>query len=91
MKVGAPKNLKLEDWIKDKTPVWNAIVKKHNLAAIDVQTLALWPYGDYQLRPQWDVSSSMAKARRLGFDGAVNSFQMFRDQFSHYRAHRVIA
>ena len=91
MKVGEPKGLRLEDWIKDKSAVWNTIVQKHRLAPSEVQSLALWPYGDYQLRPQWDVSSSMAKARRLGFDGAVNSFQMFRDQFSHYRAHRVIA
>ena len=91
MKVGEPKGLRLEDWIKDKGTVWNTIVQKYRLAPSDVQSLALWPYGDYQLRPQWDVSSSMEKARRLGFNDAVNSFQMFRGQFNHYRAHRVIA
>ena len=91
MKAGTPRNLKLEEWIKDKSPVWDAVIAKHGLARTNVQELALWPYGDYQLRPQWDVSSSMEKARKLGFNDAVNTFQMFRDQFDNYRSRRVIA
>ena len=91
MKVGTPRNLNLEEWIKDKSPLWDAIIAKHGLARTNVQELALWPYGDYQLRPQWDVSSSMEKARKLGFNDAVNSYAMFRDQFDNYRNHRVIA
>jgi nucleoside-diphosphate-sugar epimerase len=90
MKVGAPRGLKLEDWIKDKAPVWDAIVARHGLAKTRVHDLALWPYGDYQLRPQWDVSSSMEKARRLGFTQTLNSHAMFRAQFDNYRAHKVI-
>ncbi len=91
VKAGTPRNLKLEDWIKDKSPLWDAAIAKHGLAHTHVQELALWPYGDYQLRPQWDVSSSMEKARQLGFNDAVNSYAMFREQFDNYRAHKVIA
>ncbi len=90
MQCGTSLNIRLEDWIKDKSPVWNAIVKKHNLRGTDVQQLALWPYGDYQLRPQWDVTSSMEKACKLGFADAVNSREMFRQQFENYRAQRII-
>ena len=90
MQPGTPQNIRLEDWIKDKAPVWNAIVKKHQLRVTDVQQLALWSYGDYQLRPQWNVTSSMEKARQLGFDDAVNSRDMFRRQFENYRAQRII-
>ncbi len=90
MTVGTPQNIKLEHWIKDKSPVWAAVVKKHRLRATDVQQLALWPYGDYQLRPQWDVTSSMEKARTLGFTDAVDSYRMFRGQFDHYRAEKII-
>ena len=89
MKAGAPRNLKLEEWIKDKSPVWDAVIAKHGLARTNVQELALWPYGDYQLRPQWDVSSSMEKARNLGFNDAVNSYAMFREQFDNYRHHKI--
>ena len=90
MMAGTPQNIRLEHWIKDKTPVWNRIVNKHHLRATEVQQLALWPYGDYQLRPQWDVASSMEKARKLGFNDAVDSFQMFRRQFENYRAEKII-
>ena len=90
MKAGTPQNIRLEHWIKDKGSVWEAVIKKHKLRATDVHQLALWPYGDYQLRPQWDVTSSMAKARALGFNDAVDSYQMFRRQFNHYRAEKII-
>ena len=90
MKVGTPQNVRLEQWIRDKTPVWAELVRRHRLRATDVQQLALWPYGDYQLRPQWDVASSMAKARSLGFDDAVDSLRMFRRQFENYRAENII-
>ncbi len=90
MKVGTPQNIKLEHWITDKSKVWAAVVKKHALRATDVQQLALWPYGDYQLRPQWDVTSSMEKARKLGFNDAVDSYQMFRRQFEHYREEKIL-
>ncbi len=85
MKPGTPQNIRLEHWIRDKAPVWNAVIKKHHLRATDVHQLALWPYGDYQLRPQWDVTSSMEKARGLGFHDAVDTYRMFRSQFENYR------
>ena len=90
MKSGVPQNIKLEQWIKDKAPVWGAIVKKHQLRASDVHQLALWPYGDYQLSPQWDVTSSMEKARKLGFNDVVDTRDMFCKQFDNYRAHNIV-
>jgi len=90
MKPGTPRNIKLEMWIKDKAPVWDAVVKKYNLRATDVHQLALWPYGDYQLRPQWDVTSSMEKARKLGFHDAVDTHAMFRQQFENYRRQGIV-
>ncbi len=90
MKPGTPQNIKLEVWIKDKAPVWDAVVRKHGLRATDVHQLALWPYGDYQLGPQWDVTSSMEKARTLGFSDAVNTRAMFRKQFDNYRIQGIV-
>ena len=90
MKPGTPRNIKLEDWIKDKGPLWDTVVQQHNLHATDVHQLALWPYGDYQLRPQWDVTSSMEKARKLGFHDAVDTREMFRKQFQNYRLAGIV-
>jgi len=90
MQVGTPQNIQLAEWIQDKSPVWNAVVKKHGLRATDVHALALWPYGDYQLRPQWDIVSSMDKARALGFSETVDTPAMFRRQFDNYRSHGII-
>jgi hypothetical protein len=52
--------------------------------------LALWAYGDYQVWPDWEVASSMDKARALGFMASLDSFDMFRRQYQNYRAENVM-
>ena len=59
--------------MRDKGPVWNEIVARHKLRPTALHDIALWAYGNYQIRPQWDVTSSMAKARALGFEDRVDS------------------
>lgn len=90
MKPGTPLNIKLADYIRDKTPVWEAIIKKHKLRPTRLDEIALWPYGDYQLRPEWEVVSSMDKARALGFTETLDSGAMFRQQFYHYHVQKII-
>jgi nucleoside-diphosphate-sugar epimerase len=90
IEVGVPRSFSLAQYMADKGPVWERIVAKHALRKTDLHTLALWPYGDYQLRPDWDVMSSMDKARALGFHDCVDSREMFRRQFAHYRAEKII-
>ena len=90
MRAGVPRNLKLADYMADKGAVWDAIVKRHGLRATRLDTLALWPYGDYVCRPQWDIKSTMTKARALGFGEALDSGTMFARHFAHYRAEKVI-
>ena len=87
---GVPRAIKLAEFMRDKGPVWDRIVKQYGLRATRVDALVLWPYGDYQFRPEWDVVSSMAKARALGFHEAVDSWAMFARQFEHYRASGLV-
>jgi nucleoside-diphosphate-sugar epimerase len=87
---GAPGKFSLAEYMRDKAPVWNAIVTKYGLRETQLHDLVLWSYGDYQFRPQWDVASSMDKARALGFTEDVNSAEMFVRHFDHYRASKVI-
>lgn len=90
MKPGVPRSMSLGAYMADKAPVWERIVAKHGLRPTRLEALALWAYGDYQLRPEWDVFSDMSKARALGFHEAVDSCAMFLRQFEHYRAERII-
>jgi nucleoside-diphosphate-sugar epimerase len=90
MKPGAPLGISLAAHMRDKAPVWNSIVSRHGLRQTDLDRLVLWAYGDYQLRPSWDIVSSMDKARWFGFHDTVNSADMFLRQFEHYRASKII-
>lgn len=87
---GAPRKIILEQYMADKGPVWDRIVAKHGLRRTRLDTLVVWPYGNYQLRPEWDVVSSMAKARSLGFEERLDSGDTLIRQFEHYRDQKII-
>lgn len=87
---GVPHKLDLAQFMLDKGPVWDRIVARHGLRKTSLDKLVLWSYGDYQLRPEWDVVSSMAKARAFGFHDTVGSLAMLVRQFENYRAWRII-
>jgi hypothetical protein len=90
MPAGVPRNMKLAVYMADKGAVWDSVVKRHGLRPTRLDTIALWAYGDYQLRPEWDIKSTMTKARALGFGEALDSGAMFAQQFAHYRAEKII-
>ena len=90
MRAGAPRNIRLADYMADKGAVWDSLVKQYGLRPTKLDTIALWAYGDYQLRPEWDIKSSMTKARALGFGEALDSGAIFAQHFAHYRAAKII-
>ncbi len=90
MKPGAPSNVKLAAYMADKSAVWDGLVKKYGLKTTRLDTIALWPYGDYLLRPEWEIRSSMDKAHSLGFTETLDSGAMFLAHFAHYRAQQII-
>ncbi len=87
---GAPRKFSLAEYMADKAPVWERIVAKHGLRKTQLHTFVLWPYGDYQLGPDWEIMSSMDKARALGFRDSVDTFDMFAQQFQNYRKENII-
>lgn len=90
MDAGTPRKLSLPQYMADKGAVWDRIVEKHGLRKTRLDDLVVWSYGDYHLRPEWDVFSSMAKARALGFDETLDSGAVLIRQFEHYRAEKII-
>jgi nucleoside-diphosphate-sugar epimerase len=87
---GTPRKISLPQYMADKSPVWDRIVAKHELRKTQLDTLVIWSYGDYQLRPEWDVVSSMQKARALGFNDGLDSGDAIIRQFERYRAEGII-
>jgi nucleoside-diphosphate-sugar epimerase len=90
MREGEPRAIKLVEYMADKSAAWDTIVKKHALRAPPLDKVALWAYGDYQFRPDWDIVSSMTKARALGFNDSIDSSDMFARQFENYRKEKLI-
>jgi hypothetical protein len=90
VKAGPPRPVRLAQYMADKGPVWDAIVAKHHLQPTALEHLVLWNYGDYVFAPEWDIMSSMEKARRCGFNERVDTHEMFARLFEGYRAQRII-
>lgn len=87
---GGPRPVRLARYLADKAAVWDALVARHALRRTDLDRVALWDYGDYVFRPEWDIMSAMDKARRFGFRDRVDTREMFARIFADYRARRVI-
>lgn len=89
IEAGAPQNTPLAQYMADKARIWDAVVARHGLQARPLDRIALWDYGDYVFRPEWDIMSSMNKARRCGFDERVDTPEMFERVFAGYREQRI--
>ena len=89
IEAGGPADIRLAEYMRDKMAVWDAAVHKHSLRPVSLGRMALWDYGDYVFRPEWDIISSMNKARELGFDHRVDTKDMFSRVFAAYREQRV--
>lgn len=90
LQAGPPRAIRLGQYLADKAPVWDAIVTRHRLKASALDRIVLWNYGDYAFAPEWDIMSSMEKARRFGFSGRVDTREMFARMFAGYREQQII-
>ena len=87
---GVPRAFRLADYAADKRDVWETLVSLSRLERVDLMDRVLWPYADYVFKPEWDIVSSMARARRAGFAASLDSAQMFIGLFERFRAGRII-
>jgi len=70
--------------------IWDHMVSVYGLRPSELASVVQWPYGDYAFSPEWDVVSSMEKARAYGFTESVDTMQMWRNSFDFYRTHKII-
>lgn len=90
MQTGARRQISLVDYMADKAPVWDRIVKKHGLRPFSYQEIVSWPYGDFVFTPHYDIISDTGKARRFGFHESVDTEEMFFRLWDEMRADRII-
>jgi nucleoside-diphosphate-sugar epimerase len=90
LEAAPPRALSLPQYMADKGGVWDTIVARYKLRPKTLDQIVLWNYGNYVFAPEWDIMSSMEKARRCGFRERVDTQEMFARMFEGYRAQRAI-
>jgi nucleoside-diphosphate-sugar epimerase len=85
-----PQKIDLVQMMADKAPLWQSLVKEHNLQPIPYEQLVGWNYGNFVFTPEFDIISSTTKAKRYGFSEVQDSQGMFLRHFDELRANRVI-
>ena len=90
MDLAAPQKIQLAEMMADKAGLWAELAQQHGLQKIPYEQLVGWNYGDFVFTPEYDIISSMTKARIYGFHDIVDSRKMFLRQFDELRANRII-
>jgi nucleoside-diphosphate-sugar epimerase len=90
MEAGPVRTTKLAQFMADKGPVWDRIVKKYSLQPYRFEQIAAWPFGDFVFASEYDMISDMGKARRYGFGDAVDSEEMFLRLWADFRREKII-
>jgi nucleoside-diphosphate-sugar epimerase len=90
MEVADPVPIPLSVYMADKGPLWDAIVRKHNLQAIPYDQIAAWAFGDFIFTSEFDNITSTIKARRAGFHDCIDTEEMYRTFFESLREKSVI-
>ena len=74
----------------DKDPVWQQVVRRHGLVASRLDDRAVWGFGDFLFRQDYDVISSTSRLRQAGFHDVIDTEAMFLDHLTRYREARLL-
>jgi len=90
MEIALPQKINLTQMMADKGPLWDELIHQYNLQKIPYEKLVRWEYGDFVFTPEFDIISSMTKARKFGFVEVMDSKEMFLRQFDELRTRKII-
>jgi len=73
-------NIRMEDWAKDKKPVWEKICEKYggNKEAFDWGT---WFFFDWATGKAWPTLSTITKARKFGWNRYDDTYEAWIETF----------
>jgi nucleoside-diphosphate-sugar epimerase len=90
LECGVPRPLRLGEWMADKGPAWDAIVRRHGLVARPMADVVTWGFGDFLWGLEYDVVSSMTKSRLAGFHDTVDTEAEILAHLHRYREARLL-
>lgn len=90
LEVGSIRPLKLADWMSDKAPVWDAMVKRYGLKPQRMDEVVTWAFGDFMWGLERDVVSSTVKIRQAGFHDTVDTEAQILAHLRRYREDKII-
>ncbi|KAL7206402.1 hypothetical protein ACSBR2_019174 [Camellia fascicularis] len=82
-------NLKLEEMMKDKGPVWDEIVREKGLVETKLEEVGLWWFVDLMLSGE-GMLDSMNKSKEHGFLGFRNSKSSFVSWIDKTKAYKIV-
>ncbi len=90
MEMGEVRPMLLSNFMADKAPVWDSIVKKHKLQPYKIEDLAAWPFIDFVMQADWDVALDNSKRIQHGFADTIDTGEMFLNLFARLRREKII-
>ncbi len=87
---GVPRPLRLGEWMADKEPLWQSMVRRHKLVEQPMAAVVTWNFGDFLWGLEHDVVSSMTKIRLAGFHDTVDTEAEILSQLQRYREARLL-
>ncbi|KAL6218970.1 hypothetical protein ACLB2K_012177 [Fragaria x ananassa] len=88
---GVDEELRVEEMMKDKGPVWDEIVRKHDLVPSKLEEVGNWWLVDIIFRIGVDSSmDSMNKSKEHGFVGFRNSKTSFLSWIDKMKSYRIV-
>jgi nucleoside-diphosphate-sugar epimerase len=85
MPCGEVQTLSLSQWMADKDPIWERIIRRHKLKPRRLDQVALWAFGDFVFCQSCDVISSMTKIRTADFHDTVDTEDLYLAILQQYR------
>jgi nucleoside-diphosphate-sugar epimerase len=82
-------NLNLRDLMKDKAPVWEQIVKKHQLKSLALEQMVSWEYSQV-FHKQWDSFANANRLHQSGFRERADTAQSMMGYLQQLRQERII-
>ena len=88
--MGEVRPLRLAEWMKDKDPHWQRIVRRHDLVRNALQDIASWPFADFCWGLDHDNVTDTTKIRLHGFHGVVDTGEQILAYLRRYREARLL-
>ena len=88
-RAGAVRPFSMNEWIRDKQPVWERIVRRHGLADTPLDDVADWAFADFHFGHPYNIVSSPKKLQSAGFHEMLDSAKMLLDHLTRYREARI--